>query len=360
MSDELRLRFVGVEDLPKDEVLAVAASAGPEELASLAAHLGSAARRFVVDGRVLQGPLKDHGLASTEEVLEVSVIRPRTTSYVAGTPTDDWIGALCAGPVVGSYDGTVVSGNSVLCQHQGAVKAVDAKGDLVASGGHDHLVYIRTDRDTVGEGHGNSVDAISVAPDSTAVASGDWTGMLFLWARQDADKIEPKATHKAHAQCLSGLAWTDETLASCSWDGTIKIWGADRLDLAASSPATGVVLTCLCAPTSHLFVAGAHDSTIRVFDRRDAVVKPRKTKYFATKHAETVSAIAACPTDPNLIASASHDGRAFVWDLRAFEPLHCLEPPTSNQRKLLALAWDRRDNIFLGGDDSTLHHFTVR
>jgi pre-mRNA-processing factor 17 len=94
---------------------------------------------------------------------------------------------------------------------------------IMTYGAKDKYVLNRKKRFT---GHYNAGYAIQVnfSPDGHFVMSGDGEGRMFFWDWKSG-KILRK--FKAHDQVTIGSAWhpiEPRLLATCSWDGTIKLW----------------------------------------------------------------------------------------------------------------------------------------
>lgn len=373
---QIRVRFVGSGDAGtacgKAGVLAVPAVSGRDSLLSLVKHLGAAddgEYEFLIKDRLLQTSLKQHveisGL-SFEEVVVVEIIEATSEpSLENSAPSTDWISCLCAfgkdGVVAGMYDGSMTWGDGKVAHDDAAIKAVATFDDVVLSGGHDCRLMARNESDGaeigVGIGHSSSIDSILAS--SRLIASGDFSGMLFVWPRPGAS--DPSQTRKAHAQCVSGLDWFGAGLCSSSWDGTVKSWDVERLDQISTSPNLGTVLTCLStggedALDGSPVAVGGHDGHVRLIDHR--TLKPIQPILKA--HSQCVSAVAFDPLRSSThLASAAQDGSAYVWDLRATKPLYALKLPTKYER-LLALAWTRDGrSLYLGGNSARLHRFSV-
>jgi pre-mRNA-processing factor 17 len=76
------------------------------------------------------------------------------------------------------------------------------------------------------EGHmnGGFACAISFSPDGKFVASGDFNGRVWFWDWKTTRNFK---TLEAHDDVVLGLDWhpvIPSRVATCSWDGVIKIW----------------------------------------------------------------------------------------------------------------------------------------
>ena len=78
------------------------------------------------------------------------------------------------------------------------------------------------------EGHASAGYAIDVgmSPDGQYVYSGDGEGRVFFWSWKSKKVVR---TLSAHQQVCVGCRWhptQSSTVATCSWDGSVKLWMA--------------------------------------------------------------------------------------------------------------------------------------
>ena len=192
---------------------------------------------------------------------------------------------------------------------------------------------------------------------------------VFLWrpgasgdepapkrARTDAAAAAgPMLTHKAHAQCVSGLAHAAGRLWTVSWDRAAKVFDLATLDPVHSANAS-VALTCVAhAEALGVAAAGAHDGSVRLYDARCAPAAAMARVLRNHKH-RAVGAVAWSPAGDHRLASCAQDGRVNVWDVRGDAPLAALDAPDLS--KCLGLAWTEA-GLFVGGDDPRVHKFNV-
>jgi cytochrome c len=202
----------------------------------------------------------------------------------------------------GSFDTSAIlwslRGNAaeqVLRLHESAVNAVAFLRDgRLATAGADARIGIWTpgkpEPDTILEGHMGPIVALAVSPDGATLASASWDRTIRLWplAGGAARVLE------GHQQNVNGVAFTPDgkALVSAGYDATLRIWplrgeGAP-LVATLSSPLNAVVV----APDGEIIAAGA-DGKI----------------YFLSPRGEIRDTIEASPTPIIALALSSQGAR---------------------------------------------------
>ncbi len=169
-------------------------------------------------------------------------------------------------------------------------------------------------------GHRDRVTCIAYNPKwatpdpgrSHLLASGSADGSIYLW---QADTGELMQDFPAHSGAIHALAIAPDgnTLISCSWDRTLKIW---TLPTATRNfpelretlcphvlPGSAVAIS----PNGKTFATASHDTTIKLW-----TLDPIEPVTTLSGHSMTVSSLAYSP-DSTTLASGSHDGTIKLW-----------------------------------------------
>ena len=218
--------------------------------------------------------------------------------------------------ISGSFDSTAIrwslkrdAAEQVLRFHADAVNAVVLlKDGRAATAGADGRVAIwtsgRAEPDAVLEGHTAPIAALAVSPDGATLASASWDHTVRLWPLAGG---VPRVLD-GHTQNVNGLAFAPDgrTLVSVSYDQSLRIWPL------SDSPAA----TVIAMPTPLNAVAVGSDGEI-VTGGADGKL------YFLTGAGAAAGEVAAGPRpvisiaispDGALVAAASIGGSVAVVD----------------------------------------------
>jgi cytochrome c len=218
--------------------------------------------------------------------------------------------------ISGSFDSTAIrwsltrnAAEQVLRFHADAVNAVVLLRDgRAATAGADGRIAIWTpgnaQPDTVLEGHTAPIAALAVSPDGATLASASWDQTVRLWPLAGG---VPRVLD-GHTQNVNGVAFAPDgrTLVSVSYDQSVRIW-----PLSAQAAPTVVVM-----PSPLNAVAVANDGEIAVGGADGKL-------YFLTAASATAGEMAAGPRpvisiavspDGALVAAASVGGSVAVVD----------------------------------------------
>lgn len=218
--------------------------------------------------------------------------------------------------ISGSFDSTAIrwslarnAADQVLRFHADAVNAVVLLRDgRAATAGADGKIAIWSDGkaqpDAVLEGHAAPIVALAISPDGATLASASWDHTVRLWPLAGG---VPRVL-EGHTQNVNGLAFAPDggALVSVSYDQTVRIWpftgAAPPTVVAMPSP-----LNAVAVGNNGEIAAGGADGNL----------------YFLTKAGAAAGEIAAGPRpvisiaispDGALVAAASIGGSVALID----------------------------------------------
>jgi len=200
------------------------------------------------------------------------------------------------------------------------------------------------------KGHKNAVMEIAWSKDSKYLysASADKTAAVF-----DCDRLKISKKMVEHTSYVSSICPARETstCATCSDDGTAKIWDyrakASSLTLPHQYPLTAVAFD---DKGEHIFTGGI-DNLIHCWDIR----KPNTELYRLLGHKDTITSLRLDPYGSYLLSNAM-DEEVKVWDIRPFAPTkRCIKTFVGAkhgvEQNLLKANWST-DGLLVGSGSS--------
>ncbi len=202
--------------------------------------------------------------------------------------------------------GTNLSNPSV---HNIYVEAVDTGGDVGIT--DFNLFDISTQRNLIAtlEGHKDGVNSIAFSPDGATLASGSWDATVKLWDIATRTNI---ATITGHTGRVYSVSFSPDgtTLASGSGDGTVKLWDvATGTNIATIAGHTSWVTSVSFSPDGATLASGSWDATVKLWD-----IATRTNIATITGHTGRVYSVSFSP-DGTTLASGSGDGTVKLWDV---------------------------------------------
>jgi len=192
--------------------------------------------------------------------------------------------------------------------------ALSSDGKTLACKGEKiHLWDVQTGklRQTLGKHSG--VWSVAFSPDDKTLASTSWDGTVKLW---DVQTGELKQTLTGHGDRVYSVAFSPDgkTLVSASWDRTVKFWDVETGGLRRTLTGhTDCLWAVACSPDGKTVASGGRDTTVRLWDAQTGELKRT-----LTGHSNTVLAVAFSP-DGKTVASGAYDNTVVLWDVQTGE-----------------------------------------
>ncbi|NHZ71772.1 MAG: protein kinase, partial [Aquificales bacterium] len=195
-----------------------------------------------------------------------------------------------------------------------------------------------------------TANAIAVSPDESALAVG---GSLGTWL-YNAETLETFGLLQGHLDRVSAVTWSPDgsTLASASWDGTIKLWDVETGEEIGILPGEDQYLTVDWSPDGELLAAGTWSDIVEVWD-----VESGRLAGELSGHSGSVLHVAWSP-DATLLASADDEGIVIIWNRESGTVEHQF---TAHSDDITCLRWSSEGNRLAtcGEEDETVRVWDV-
>ena len=208
------------------------------------------------------------------------------------------------------YDGVIPSdGFTNLSDppgHKITIEAVDTDGNVSRT--YFTLTEISPHRIVGFDEHATLVSSVSFSPDGKSLASGSWDGTVKLW---DVETQQNIATFDEHTREVLSVSFSPDrrSLASGSWDGTVKLWDVETQTNIATLPHDNGVSSVSFSRDEILLVSGSTDGTVKLWD-----VETQQSVITFDEHVREVSSVSFSP-DGRTLASGSYDNTVKLWDV---------------------------------------------
>ena len=170
-------------------------------------------------------------------------------------------------------------------------------------------------------GHTDRVWSVVFSPDGQTLASGSWDETIRLW---EVASGQEKATLEGHTGPVTSVSFSPDgqTLASGSLDKTVRLWEvASGQEKATLEGHTSGVFSVSFSPDGQTLASGSDDGTIRLWE-----VASGQEKATLEGHTSGVFSVSFSP-DGQTLASRGSDGTIRLWEVASGQEKATLEGP---------------------------------
>jgi len=178
-------------------------------------------------------------------------------------------------------------------------------------------LYQGSERSRLG-GHNTPVVSVSFSPDGETLASGSYDNTIKLWNVESGKEIRTLMGHSNYVYSVS-FSPDGETLASGSWDKIIKLWNVETgKEIRTLIGHTDSVRSVSFSPDGVTTASGSDDNTIKLWN-----VETGKEIRTLIGHNNYVLSVSFSP-DGETLASGSWDNTIKLWNVETGKEIHTL------------------------------------
>ncbi|AHJ28741.1 serine/threonine protein kinase [Nodularia spumigena CS-584] len=166
--------------------------------------------------------------------------------------------------------------------------------------------------------HFDSVSSVAYSRDGQTLASGSWDKTIKIWDVTTGNLLQ---TLTGHSNSINSVAYSHDgqTLASGSWDKTIKIWNVTTGNLVQTLTGHSENIWCVAySPDGQTLASASVDRTIKLWD-----VSTGKLLQTFPGHSHSINSV-AYSHDGQTLASGSSDKTIKLWDVSTGKLLQTL------------------------------------
>jgi WD40 repeat protein/transcriptional regulator with XRE-family HTH domain len=227
---------------------------------------------------------------------------------------------------------------ALLQGHRGHLRGLDLSG-LAIQGAYLQGVEMQDAslvgavlRDTVFTETFDATWGVATSPNGQYWAAGSRRGEVRVWA-EGGQTLH--LVWKAHTDTVVALAFSpdEQTLATASWDGAIKLWELERGSLLWTGSQTEGIESVAFAPDGHRLASGGNDAVVHLWDTASGT----NVQTLACQGGAVFSV--AWSPDGRLLASGCANGDISLWEMQETQSASCVKTLTGHTNWVEELAF---------------------
>ncbi|MFM9267069.1 WD40 repeat domain-containing protein [Tychonema sp. BBK16] len=168
-------------------------------------------------------------------------------------------------------------------------------------------------------GHSSFVNSLAISPDGKTLASGSWDKTIKIWNLETGEFIGTLTGHSDRVNSVA-ISCDGQMLVSGSSDETIKFWNLQTGELLCTFPGHSMEVNSVAISPHGQVIAscGGADNTIKLWNLRTGELLRT-----LRSHSDNVNAVVFSP-DGKILASGSSDATSKVWNAESGKLLRTL------------------------------------
>ncbi len=262
--------------------------------------------------------------------------------------------------------------------HEGEARALafTPDGTSIVSAGDDAAIRI-WDASTLQEvsppfprGHRDHIQALAFGPDGIMASAGR-DRQIILWNWRTRQRLTPEARAPMHEHWIFGIAFSPDgrTLASASWDCTVKLWSVPALHYIGEfrdprSPEDKCAMGGVAfSPDGKFLGASSNDFHIRLWEASQSSPGGGALPVAILSGHGKVARPIVFSGDGRVLVSGGGDARIKVWDVASCVATHACGPVADLRGNCCHMVWALAicpDNGLLASGSQSEDRQTIR
>ncbi|HEY9672333.1 MAG TPA: TIR domain-containing protein [Waterburya sp.] len=167
-------------------------------------------------------------------------------------------------------------------------------------------------------GHTNRVTSVSFSPNGKTIATASWDKTVKLWSVEG----KPLSTLEGHTDVVNSVSFSPDgkTIATASDDRTVKLWSVGGKPLSTLEGHNDVVNSVSFSPDGKTIATASDDKTVKLWSVQGKQLSTLEG------HTDVVNSVSFSP-DGKTLATASDDRTVKLWSVEG-KPLSTLNGHT--------------------------------